>query len=163
MKKLAILYSEYTPTIDAVKFQLDGIAEIDTFKNEDEIDFELYDVVAAINYSDETKNNVLKTHYSLLPAFDGNEPVRQAIMAGVKVTGITFYYSAKGEIIAQYPVFIQNGAHYDEIVQECSYLEQTIYPYVIEKILKNEPFEIRNFMSRNSCSGNCGGCHGCSS
>ena len=122
MKKLAILYSEYTPAIDAVKFQLDGIADIHTFKSEDEIDFERYDIVVAVNYDGETKNNVLKTHYSLLPAFEGDEPLKQAILSGVKVTGITVYYSGTKEIITQYPIFIKNGAHYDEILQELKYL-----------------------------------------
>ena len=163
MKKLAILYSEYTPTIDAVKFNLDGIAEVDTFKNEDEIDFEQYDLTAAINFEGETRNNILKTHYSLLPAFEGDEPVKQAVLSGVKVTGITVYYSGKKQIIAQYPIFIKQGAHYDEILQELKYLEQTILPIAIKKILQNEPFEIRDLTGSNTCSGSCAGCKGCSS
>lgn len=162
MKKLAILYSEYTPTIDAVKFQLDGIADIHTFKSEDEIDFERYDIVVAVNYDGETKNNVLKTHYSLLPSFEGDEPLKQAILSGVKVTGITVYYSGTKEIITQYPIFIKNGTHYDEILQELKYLEQTILPLAIKKILQNEPFEIRDLIGGNSCSGSCAGCKGCS-
>ena len=100
-------------------------------------------------------------HYSLLPAFKSEEPLRDALIAGVKVTGLTFYYTNPEKIITQYPIFISGFSHYDEIERELNYLEQTIYPLILEKILKNEPFEIRNLLTKG-CSGNCGGCSGCS-
>jgi folate-dependent phosphoribosylglycinamide formyltransferase PurN len=97
----------------------------------------------------------------LLPAFNSKEPVKDAILAGVKVTGITIYYTKSKIIIAQYPVFINNNTHYDELVQELDYIEQTLFPLVIQKVLNNEPFEVRALLNK-SCSGNCGGCSGCS-
>ena len=95
-----------------------------------------------------------------MPAFSDNEPVKEAFLAGVKVTGITFYYTNPERIIAQYPIFISNFSHYDDIERELEYLEQTIYPLILEKILRNEPFEIRKLLTKG-CSGNCGGCDSC--
>lgn len=162
MKKAAILYSNYTPTIDAILSRLDGKVEVNCF---DQIPncIDEFDLVIDINYTGETEVNSIKIHHSLLPAFEGDEPLREAILTGVKVTGITVYYTKPFKIIAQYPVFITGDKHYDDLEQEISYLEQTIYPLVIEKVLNNEAFEIKTLLkSSGSCSGNCGGCSGCS-
>jgi len=152
MKKIAIIYSEYTPTIDAIKSHLDGY-EIILSK---QIPDKGFDLVVNVNSGIDFRDNTICVHHSLLPAFEGEEPVKQAFLAGVKVTGITFYYTNPYKIIAQYPVFIPNAAHFDDIEKELEYLEQTIYPVIIEKILKNEPFELKNILTKN-----CGGCLGC--
>ncbi len=47
----------------------------------------------------------LKIHYSLLPAFQTDDPVRDAILTGVKVTGITI--TLEDKIVAQYPILLQ--------------------------------------------------------
>lgn len=100
--------------------------------------------------------NNLKTHLSLLPAFENSDdPVRDAILAGVKVTGITI--TSKDRIIAQYPVFIPNDMHYDNLKL---YLEQTaeaLLDAVKEKLQNNEQFEIKDLLKKD-CKG-CGGCH----
>ena len=157
MKKLAILYSKYTPTIDSIKSHLKDveIACLNTLE-----DLSKYDIVADVNFNQTTEKNIIKVHHSLLPAFDSDEPVRDAILAGVKVTGITFYYTNPKRIITQYPIFIANASHYDDVKRELEYLEQTIYPLVLEKILNNEQFEIKTLLSKG-CSGNCGGCSSC--
>lgn len=157
MKKIAILYSTYTPTIDAIKARLCDVECFDNIPaNIDE-----FDLIVNTNFKQEIRQNHIAVHYSLLPAFKSEEPLRDALIAGVKVTGLTFYYTNPEKIITQYPIFISGFSHYDEIERELNYLEQTIYPLILEKILKNEPFEIRNLLTKG-CSGNCGGCSGCS-
>ena len=80
-------------------------------------------------------------------------------MSGVKVTGITIYNTKSKKIIAQYPVFIKDEFHYDELLQELKYIEQIIYPIVIEKIINKEPVEIKQFSPNGcSCSGGCNSC-----
>lgn len=158
MKKVAIIYSEYTPVIDAIISYLKDF-KVKTFNSYTQ-ELSDFDLIVNMNYKNEIPENHINVHYSLLPAFQGDEPVKQAFLAGVKVTGITFYYTKPQKIIAQYPIFISNFSHYDDVERELTYLEQTIYPLILEKILKNEPFEIRNLLSKG-CSGNCGGCSSC--
>ncbi len=162
MKKLAILYSNYTPTIDAIIGRLKENCEIVCFdKDSDEL--KTFDLIVDVNFGYSGSLNILKVHHSLLPAFFTNEPVKQAIIAGVKVTGLTFYYTNPHRIIAQYPVFIPNEAHFDDVEQELLYLEQTLYPLIIEKILKNEVIDIKTLIkSQSKCNGCSGGnCSGC--
>ena len=158
MKKVAIIYSEYTPVIDAIISYLKDF-EVKIFDSYTQ-ELSDFDLIVNTNYKNEISENHINVHYSLLPAFQGDEPVKQAFLVGVKVTGITFYYTNPQRIIAQYPIFISNFSHYDDVERELAYLEQTIYPLILEKILKNEPFEIRNLLSKG-CSGNCGGCSSC--
>lgn len=158
MKRIAIIYSEYTPTIDAIISYLKDfdVKIFDSYTQE----LNGFDLIVNTNYKNEISENHINVHYSLLPAFQEDEPVKQAFLSGVKVTGITFYYTNPQRIIAQYPIFISNFSHYDDVERELEYLEQTIYPLILEKILKNEPFEIRHLLSKG-CSGNCGGCNSC--
>lgn len=157
MKKIAILYSKYIPTIDAIISHLNNVqVELsETMPNKDD-----FDLIINVNNKEQINYNHINVHYSLLPAFRSEEPVRDAILAGVKVTGVTFYYTHPEKIIAQYPIFISNSSHYDDVERELEYIVQTLYPLVIEKILKNEAFEIKNLISK-SCVGSCGGCSSC--
>ena len=65
------------------------------------------------------------------------------------------YISSRDEIVNKK---VRVYYHIEPIGKE--YLEQTIYPLILEKILNNEPFEIRQLLSKG-CSGNCGGCNSC--
>lgn len=97
----------------------------------------------------------LKIHYSLLPAFQTDDPVRDAILAGVKVTGITI--TLEDKIVAQYPIFITNDMHYDNLKLYLEEIANKLLPLVQEKLENNEQFEIRDIM-KSKCNG-CGGCH----
>jgi len=156
MEKIAILYSQYSPTIDALKYQLHDY-EIDCYDSENNIS-QNYKIIFSVNYDKTCQFNHIRCHHSLLPSFDCNEPEKEAILNGVKVTGITFLQNNK--IIAQYPVFITSDMHYETLKQELDYIEQTLYPIIAEKILKNEPFDIKTILGKSSCCS--GGCSGCS-
>ena len=164
MKRVAILYSEYSPLVDAIKYRLsDCDADVITSLSENNE----YDLVVLAGFNGEYKGNALKCHHSLLPAFESDEPERDAILYGAKVTGVTIYYTNPKKIVAQYPVFIKSETHFDDLKQELEYIEQTLYPLVIEKILKNEPFDTEELLSKNSacccsstsCEGSCIGCN----
>ena len=157
MKRLLILYSDYSPVIDAIKYTLQDTVEIVCEKEHlsEVSDYDLIVIVGSYNYED---TDAIKVHYSLLPAFNGEEPVKEAIIAGAKVTGITFFYTKTKKIIAQYPIFIKNDSHYEDIEQELKYIEQTLYPIIIEKILNCEQFEIKSLVSNSCCTGGCSGC-----
>lgn len=154
--KIAILYKEPTPLLDAMLNQLKGF---DTVALKEKENLEDYDFIIGLGIRNGFKG--LACHYSLLPAFDTEEPVKDAILAGVKVTGITIYQTEPFKIIAQYPLIIDNSSHFDDVETQLKYLEQVIYPLVTEKYLKNEPFEIQNLLNTGGCSGKCSGCNGC--
>ncbi len=158
MKKVCILYKEYNPTIDAIKFKLNSV-QVNEYKFLPEN--EKFDLIVSLSgYENSHKEDILAVHHSLLPAFNSENPEKEAILAGVKVTGITFYYKNSGKIITQYPVFVRGNTHYEELKEELDYIEQSLYPIVIEKILNNNYFEIQDLVNKN-CSGNCGGCSSC--
>lgn len=140
-----------------------------------------FDLVALAGYMQILTENVLaemgkviNIHPSLLPAFKGKEAIKQAFLAGVKISGITIHYVNKeidaGKIIAQYPIFIQNGAHLDEVEAEIHDIEHKLYPLVIEKVLEDKIFDFQDLMksscNNKGCGGgssdsSSGGCKGC--
>lgn len=155
MKRVAILYSEYTPVIDAIIYQLKDF-QVDCLNFLDENNTS-YDLVVLIGNEQCYAGNALTCHYSLLPAFESDEPVKAAMLSGVKVTGITVYYTKSKNIVAQYPIFIRQEAHFEEVEQELKYIEQIIFPIVIEKVLKNEIIDLRSILQKDK---SCSGCHG---
>jgi len=163
MKKIVIFYSEYIPLIDAIKYQLQETAEVFCFQNFDDCkEINAYDLVVSCHYKGNIDCEYLDSYFSLLPMYQGKNPIKQAIEDGVKVTGITIYYKKNRKILAQYPIFVNNDIHYELLKQKLEYIEQIIYPYVIYKILMNEQFDIQAFMKNGkTCSSNCKECTGC--
>lgn len=157
MKKIAILYSEHSPLVDAMTNRLKDF-DVQLFNK---ISDELAEFDLTIGIGIEKGFQGLACHYSLLPAFDGEYPVKQAVLAGVKVTGITIYQTEPYKIIAQYPLVITHSSHFDDIETQLAYLEQVIYPLVAEKFVQGEPFEIQTLLNKASCKGNCQTCGGC--
>ena len=105
---------------------------------------------------------VVNIHPSLLPAFKGSvNAIKDAFLAGVKVSGITVHYVNSdvdgGEIIAQYPVFINLETHFDEFEEEIHKLEHKLYPVVVEKLLDDKVFDFIDLM-KSGCKSSCGGC-----
>ena len=156
MKKLLIVYSDYTPTIDAIAYQIKDIAELKVLKEDEycRTNIDDYDFVISINCKNKIDNSI-SVYHSLQLDLNEENPVKKAILTGQKVTGITVYYTNNNKIISQYPVFITNETHYEYLVQELEYIEQILLPKVIEKIIKNEPFETQNLMQTASKFGGC--------
>lgn len=127
-----------------------------------------FDLVALAGYMRVLPENVLNLakfiniHPSLLPSFKGKDAIKQAFLAGVKITGITIHWVEKGvdegKIIAQYPIFIENGMHLDEIEAEIHDIEHKLYPIVIEKVLEDKVFDFQDLMKSSCSGGSCGGC-----
>lgn len=102
--------------------------------------------------------NEIKIHYSLLPAFDCDNPIKEAFLAGVKVSGVTIYRESDKKILAQYPVLIENTTHFDEFEKEMLKTGDILYKKVIECIEQDKVFDFTDLFSHNSCTG-CGKCH----
>lgn len=107
-------------------------------------------------------DKVINIHPSLLPAFKGSkDAIKDAFLGGVKVSGVTVHWVTSdvdgGQIIAQYPVFIDNDMHFDEFETEIHAIEHKLYPIVTEKILEDKVFNFSDLM-RSNCTSGCGGC-----
>ena len=130
-----------------------------------------FDLIAMAGYMKVLPKEVIalgkfiNIHPSLLPSFKGKDAIKQAFLAGVKVSGITIHRVEdkvdEGKIIAQYPVFIDNLMRLDELEEEIHAVEHKLYPVVIEKILDDKVFDfqdlIKSSCNNKSCEGSCGG------
>ena len=83
-------------------------------------------------------NRVLNIHPALLPSFRGAHAIQDAYDYGVKVTGVTVHLANfdydRGPIIAQEPVFVQEGCSVDELEAAIHEVEHRLYPRVIQAI-----------------------------
>ena len=81
---------------------------------------------------------VVNTHPSLLPSFRGAHAVREALAAGVKVTGCTIHLAVPevdaGPILAQEAVPVLDGDTEDTLHERIKQVERRLFPDVIERL-----------------------------
>jgi len=106
------------------------------------------DVVALAGYMtvlgpamlDAFPGRVLNTHPSLLPSFKGAHPVRDALAAGVKVTGCTVHVATAevdaGPILAQEAVPVLAGDDEGTLHERIKVVERRLYPATIKELLR---------------------------
>jgi phosphoribosylglycinamide formyltransferase-1 len=106
------------------------------------------DVVALAGYMtilgpavlDTFPDRVLNTHPSLLPSFKGAHAVRDALAAGVKVTGCTVHIATAevdaGPILAQEAVPVLPGDDEATLHERIKGVERRLYPATIKELLK---------------------------
>lgn len=168
MKKLAIISNFQNKTAQTIHDYFKNIQEIETSIHKDftDINHEDYNLIACFYLSPEidyskfaNANNLLNLHQSLLPAFESETPIIDAIKFGSKVTGITIHKPEKdnftGKILTQYPILIGLSTHYDTLLKEFEDIETKIYPLVIDAIISDKVFDYTDIL-KSSCSRNCG-------
>jgi len=83
---------------------------------------------------------ILNTHPALLPAFKGWHAVRDAIEAGVKVTGTTVHIATEevdaGPILAQEPVRVEPGDTEESLHERIKVVERRLYPETIRLFMR---------------------------
>jgi len=83
---------------------------------------------------------ILNTHPALLPAFKGWHAVREALVAGVKITGCTVHYAGlevdTGPIVAQEAVPVFDGDTESTLHERIKQVERRLYPEVIAKVVR---------------------------
>jgi phosphoribosylglycinamide formyltransferase-1 len=94
-------------------------------------------VVPAI--ADAYPGRVLNTHPALLPAFKGWHAVREALAAGVKVTGTTIHVATAevddGPILAQEAVPVLPGDDESSLHERIKQVERRLYPATLRSFL----------------------------
>jgi phosphoribosylglycinamide formyltransferase-1 len=87
-------------------------------------------------------DRMLNTHPSLLPAFKGWHPVRDALAYGVKVTGTTVHIVTEevdaGPILAQEAVPVLPGDTEETLHERIKQVERRLYPETIKKVIAGE-------------------------
>ena len=91
---------------------------------------------------------VLNTHPALLPAFKGWHAVRDALAAGVKVTGTTVHLATEevddGPILAQEAVYVEEADTEATLHERIKAVERRLYPATIQRFLESvEPLSGR--------------------
>src|SRR5262249_45396047 len=85
---------------------------------------------------------VLNTHPALLPAFKGWHAVRDALAAGVKVTGCTVHVATEmvddGPILAQQAVMVEAGDTEATLHERIKSVERRLYPETIRLFLQQQ-------------------------
>jgi phosphoribosylaminoimidazolecarboxamide formyltransferase/IMP cyclohydrolase len=78
---------------------------------------------------------ILNVHPSLLPAFPGAHPLRDALSAGVRLTGVTVHLVDDrldgGPIVAQRPVPIVDGDTEESLLERLHAVEHQLLPRVV--------------------------------
>lgn len=87
-------------------------------------------------------DRMLNTHPSLLPAFKGWHPVRDALAFGVKVTGTTVHLVTEevdaGPILAQEAVPVLPGDTEATLHERIKQVERRLFPDTIKKVIAGE-------------------------
>ncbi len=90
-------------------------------------------------FEDRLKNRILNTHPSLLPEFKGWHAVRDALVAGVSVTGCTIHVATSdldaGPILFQQKVEIVSDETEESLHEKIKEVERRAYPKVISKFI----------------------------
>ena len=85
-------------------------------------------------------NRILNTHPALLPSFKGWHAVREALAAGVKVTGTTVHIATEevdaGPILAQEAVRVEEGDTESSLHERIKEVERRLYPATIRRFLE---------------------------
>jgi phosphoribosylglycinamide formyltransferase-1 len=85
---------------------------------------------------------IINIHPSLLPSFPGQEAWKQALTAGVEVTGCTVHFVDAGidtgEIIAQSQVHILPGDTPETLHARIQEAEHELYPEVLARFARRE-------------------------
>jgi len=83
---------------------------------------------------------IINTHPALLPAFPGWHAVRDALAAGVKVTGVTVHVATlevdTGPILAQEAVPVLPGDDEESLHERIKEVERVLYPDTIKAIVE---------------------------
>jgi phosphoribosylglycinamide formyltransferase-1 len=89
---------------------------------------------------DAYEGRILNTHPALLPAFPGWHAVRDALDAGVKITGVTVHVATlevdAGPILAQASVPVLPGDDEDTLHERIKEVERKLYTDTIKEIIE---------------------------
>jgi phosphoribosylglycinamide formyltransferase-1 len=88
------------------------------------------------------RNRIINIHPALLPAFKGAHAVKDALEAGVKVTGVTVHFVDEqvdhGAIIAQRALEVRPRDTVVSLSRRIHRVEHALYPAVVARLVRGE-------------------------
>lgn len=130
--------TDFGPTFDRVAYTKEVVSVLERHEV-DLVAIAGFGTILAEPFVDAFGSRAVNTHPALLPAFKGWHAVRDALAAGVKVTGCTVHLVTEevdsGPILAQEPVPVLEGDTEATLHERIKEVERRLYPDVIERLV----------------------------
>jgi len=130
--------ADYGPTFDRVAYTKEVVAALEQHEVE-LVAIAGFGTILSEPFVDAFGSRALNTHPALLPAFKGWHAVRDALDAGVKITGCTVHLVTEevdaGPILAQEAVPVLDGDTQQTLHERIKEVERRLYPDVIERLV----------------------------
>jgi phosphoribosylglycinamide formyltransferase-1 len=134
--------SDFGPTFDRVAYTKEVVAALERH-GVDLVAIAGFGTILSEPFVDSFGGRAVNTHPALLPAFKGWHAVRDALAAGVKVTGCTVHLVTEdvdaGPILAQEAVPVLDDDTEETLHERIKQVERRLYPDVIERLVHEHP------------------------
>jgi phosphoribosylglycinamide formyltransferase-1 len=132
--------TDFGPTFDRVAYTKEVVATLERH-GVDLVAIAGFGTILSEPFVDAFAARAVNTHPALLPAFKGWHAVRDALAAGVKVTGCTVHLVTEdvdaGPILAQESVPVLDDDTEETLHERIKQVERRLYPDVIERLVKD--------------------------
>ena len=131
--------TDFGPTFDRVAYTKEVVAALERH-DVDLVAIAGFGTILSEPFVDAFGGRAVNTHPALLPAFKGWHAVRDALAAGVKVTGCTVHLVTEdvdsGPILAQEAVPVLDDDTEETLHERIKQVERRLYPDVIERLVR---------------------------
>ena len=131
--------TDFSPDFDRVAYTKEVVAALERH-DVDLVAIAGFGTILSESFIDAFGARAVNTHPALLPAFKGWHAVRDALAAGVKLTGCTVHLVTEevdsGPILAQEAVPVLDTDTEETLHERIKQVERRLYPDVIEKLVR---------------------------
>jgi len=143
----AVERTDFTPNFDRVAYTKEVVAALERH-DVDLVAIAGFGTILSEPFVDAFSSRAVNTHPALLPAFKGWHAVRDALAAGVKITGCTVHLVTEevdsGKILAQEAVPVLDDDTEATLHERIKQVERRLYPDVIERLVREARTEESN-------------------
>ena len=130
--------TDFRPTFDRVAYTKEVVAALERY-GVDLVAIAGFGTILSEPFVDAFSARAVNTHPALLPAFKGWHAVRDALAAGVKVTGCTVHLVTEdvdsGPILAQEPVPVLDDDTEETLHERIKQVERRLFADVLERLV----------------------------
>jgi len=134
--------TDFGPTFDRVAYTKEVVAALERH-GVDLVAIAGFGTILSEPFVDAFGGRAVNTHPALLPAFKGWHAVRDALAAGVKVTGCTVHLVTEevdsGPILAQVAVAVLDDDTEESLHERIKQVERGLFVDVIERLVGEHP------------------------
>ena len=131
--------TDFSATFDRVAYTKEVVAALERHAVE-LVAIAGFGTILSEPFVDAFGGHAVNTHPALLPSFKGWHAVRDALAAGVKVTGCTVHLVTEevdsGPILAQKAVSVLDDDTEESLHERIKQVERDLYPEVIERLVR---------------------------